>query len=93
MNLNNFLQENLLKCFNAMQEMVINEISESIVDTVSSSSTRTPVCVLDCNCTKSESESTTSTTAATAMPEKREIKRRKLNGFCSVQISQIQPSG
>ncbi|XVF25926.1 hypothetical protein REPUB_Repub13aG0255800 [Reevesia pubescens] len=78
-------KENLLKCFNAMQEMVINEMSESIVDTVSSSSTRrTPISVLDCQCTKSESQSTISTMVSTAtMPEKREIKRRKLNGFCS----------
>ncbi|XWS12756.1 hypothetical protein CRYUN_Cryun37aG0117500 [Craigia yunnanensis] len=75
-------KENLLKCFNVMQEMVINQISESIVDTVSSSSTRTPINVLDCHCTKSESGSTTSTTAAIAMPEKREIKRRKLNQPC-----------
>ncbi|XWS18278.1 hypothetical protein CRYUN_Cryun32bG0030100 [Craigia yunnanensis] len=58
-------KENLLKCFNVMQEMMINES------------------VLDCHCTKSETESTTCTTAATAMPEKREIKRRKLNGYCS----------
>ncbi|XVE87912.1 hypothetical protein DITRI_Ditri19aG0026500 [Diplodiscus trichospermus] len=68
-------KENLLKCFNVMQEMVINETSESIVDT----STRTPVTVLDCHCNKSESESSSSTMAAIAMPEKREIKRRKLN--------------
>ncbi|XP_021294402.1 putative cyclin-D6-1 isoform X2 [Herrania umbratica] len=90
-------KESLLKCFNATQEMVANQISESIVDTVSSSSTRTPLSVLDCHGTRAESESTTSTTAATAMAEKREIKRRKLNGFCSesnrVQISQIQPCG
>ncbi|XP_022777376.1 putative cyclin-D6-1 [Durio zibethinus] len=90
-------KENLLKCFNAMQEMVINEMSESIVDTVSSSSIRTPINVLDCHCNKSESESSTSNMAATAMPGKREIKRRKLNGFCSesnrVKISQIQPCG
>lgn len=77
-----------------MQEMVINESSElSVVDTVSSSSTRTPISVLDCHCTKSESESSTTM----AVPEKREIKRLKLTGFCSesntVQISQIQPCG
>ncbi|EOY28467.1 D6-type cyclin isoform 2 [Theobroma cacao] len=90
-------KESLLKCFNATQDMVVNQISESIVDTVSSSSTRTPLSVLDCHCTKAESESTTSTMGATAMAEKREIKRRKLNDFCSestrVQISQIQPFG
>ncbi|GMI82394.1 Cyclin D6;1 [Hibiscus trionum] len=69
-----------LKCFNAMREMVNNE---SMVDVVSSSSTRTPISVLDCHCNKSESESTNSTVAATVTPENREIKRRKLNGFCS----------
>ncbi|XVE51233.1 hypothetical protein DITRI_Ditri02bG0023300 [Diplodiscus trichospermus] len=91
-------KEKLLNCFNAMQEMVIKGTSESIEDMASSSSTRTPISVLDCHCcTKAESEGTTSTMAASAMPEKREIKRRKLNGFCSesnrVQISQIQPCG
>ncbi|XVF87600.1 hypothetical protein PTKIN_Ptkin18bG0133000 [Pterospermum kingtungense] len=89
-------KENLLKCFNEMQEMVIKETSESVVDTVSSSSTRTPISVLDCHCNKSESESTT-TSSTMEVPEKREIKRRKLTGFCSesskVQISQIQPCG
>ncbi|XP_022724114.1 putative cyclin-D6-1 [Durio zibethinus] len=88
-------KENLLKCFNVMQEMVINEISKAIVDTVSSSSTSSLIRVLYCHCTKSESESNTITMAATAMPEKREIKHRKLNRFCSesdrVKISQIQP--
>ncbi|GMI71987.1 hypothetical protein HRI_000868000 [Hibiscus trionum] len=33
-------KENVLKCFNAMLEMVVNEKNESIVDTVSSLSTR-----------------------------------------------------
>ncbi|KAE8707503.1 D6-type cyclin isoform 5 [Hibiscus syriacus] len=71
-------QEMMLKCFNVMQEMVNNEVSESMVDVVSSSSTRTPISVLDCHCNKSESESTNSTMAATVTPE-----RRELNGFCS----------
>ncbi|GMI91501.1 Cyclin D6;1 [Hibiscus trionum] len=75
-------KEMVLNCFNAMQEMVENEVSESMVDVVSSSSTRIPISVLDCHCNKSESESTNnSTTAATVPPENREIKRRKLNGF------------
>ncbi|KAK8580721.1 hypothetical protein V6N12_070976 [Hibiscus sabdariffa] len=70
-------KEMVMKCFNAMQEMVNKEFM------VSSSSTRTPISVLDCHCNKSESESTNSTMAATLTPENREIKRRKLNGFCS----------
>ncbi|XP_039049028.1 putative cyclin-D6-1 isoform X2 [Hibiscus syriacus] len=89
-------KEMVLKCFDAMQEMVNNEVSESMVDVVTSSSTRTPISVLDCHCNKSESESTiNSTAAATVTPENREIKRRKLNGFCResnmMNISQIQP--
>ncbi|EOY28474.1 D6-type cyclin isoform 9 [Theobroma cacao] len=91
------VETSILSCEYVNKDMVVNQISESIVDTVSSSSTRTPLSVLDCHCTKAESESTTSTMGATAMAEKREIKRRKLNDFCSestrVQISQIQPFG
>ncbi|KAK8488228.1 hypothetical protein V6N11_047167 [Hibiscus sabdariffa] len=79
-------KEMVLKCFNALQEMVNNEASESMVDVVSSSSTRIPVSVLDCHCNKSESESTNSTTAATVTPENREIKRRKLNGFFAEKV-------
>ncbi|GMI93363.1 Cyclin D6;1 [Hibiscus trionum] len=94
-------KENVLKCFNAMLEMVIDETSESTVDTVSSSGTRTPVSVLDCHCTKTETESTTTSTMAAAIatvPEKKDMKpSRKLIGFCSkskrVKISQIQPCG
>ncbi|KAK8476707.1 hypothetical protein V6N11_082022 [Hibiscus sabdariffa] len=93
-------KENVLKCFNATLEMVIHETSGSIVDTVSSSGTRTLVSVLDCHCTKSETESTTTSMAAAiaTVPEKKDIKRSsKSIGFCSeskrVKISQIQPCG
>ncbi|KAL4335599.1 hypothetical protein GQ457_07G028670 [Hibiscus cannabinus] len=79
-------KEMVLKCFNALQEMVNNEASESMVDVVSSSSTRIPVSVLDYHCNKSESESINSTTAATVTPENREIKRRKLNGFFAEKV-------
>ncbi|KAK8585270.1 hypothetical protein V6N13_139204 [Hibiscus sabdariffa] len=78
-------KEMVLKCFNAMQEMVNKEFMVSS----SSTSTRTPISILDCHCNKSESESTNSTMAATLTPENREIKRRKLNGFCS-QTSQMK---
>ncbi|MBA0864807.1 hypothetical protein Goshw_006375 [Gossypium schwendimanii] len=89
-------EEKVMECFNEMQEMVNNEMSESIVDMVSSSSSmRTPVSVLDCHCSKSENEGTNSTMAATVTPENREIKRRKLKGFCNqsstMKISQFQP--
>ncbi|PPD86899.1 hypothetical protein GOBAR_DD16169 [Gossypium barbadense] len=88
-------EEKVMECFNEMQEMVNNEMRESIVDMVSSSSSmRTPVSVLDCHCSKSENEGTNSTMAATVTPENREIKRRKLKGFCNqsstMKISQFQ---
>ncbi|GKV30869.1 hypothetical protein SLEP1_g39641 [Rubroshorea leprosula] len=85
-------KENLLTCFNAMQEMVINEGNESALDSVSS--TGTPLSILEWPCRKAESQSTTTTTSATVMPGNRESKQRKINGFCSesnrVQTSQIQ---
>ncbi|KAK8484508.1 hypothetical protein V6N11_021491 [Hibiscus sabdariffa] len=91
---------NVLKCFNAMLEMAINETSELIVDTMSSSGTRTPVSVSDCHSTKSEIESTTTTMVAAiaTVPEKKDMKcSHKLIGFCSeskrVKISQIEPCG
>ncbi|KAK5792086.1 putative cyclin-D6-1 [Gossypium arboreum] len=75
-------EEKLLICFNAVMEMVINEM-----DTISTSSTVTPISVLDCHCNKSETE----------MSEKKGIKRHKLIGFCSeskrVKMSHIQPCG
>ncbi|KAG4178083.1 hypothetical protein ERO13_A10G019300v2 [Gossypium hirsutum] len=75
-------EEKLLICFNAVMEMVINEMY-----TISTSSTVTPISVLDCHCNKSETE----------MSEKKGIKRHKLIGFCSeskrVKMSHIQPCG
>ncbi|KDP20866.1 hypothetical protein JCGZ_21337 [Jatropha curcas] len=68
-------REKLEKCFNAVQEMVEMEWSESILDTVSS--TRTPLSVLDRHCTKSSSASETTSISASALPEKRDTKRRK----------------
>ncbi|KAE8664498.1 hypothetical protein F3Y22_tig00112762pilonHSYRG00125 [Hibiscus syriacus] len=72
--------------------------SESIVDTVLSSSERTPVSVLDRPCTKSEITTSTMDAAIATVPEKRDSKRgRKFVGYCSeskrVKISQIQPCG
>ncbi|XP_031276309.1 putative cyclin-D6-1 [Pistacia vera] len=86
-------KENLLQCFDTMQEMVAMEAHESVMDTMSS--TGTPISVLDCKCTKSASEKmdSSSSTTATFRPEKREIKRRKISGFCSesrFQLSRIQ---
>ncbi|KAL5774635.1 hypothetical protein ACOSP7_012192 [Xanthoceras sorbifolium] len=82
-------KENLLKCFDTMQEMMEIEGFDSM-----SSSTITPVGVLDYKCSKSSvSETTTTITASVMPPEKREIKRRKTNGFCSenkFQLSRIQ---
>ncbi|KAJ0081118.1 hypothetical protein Patl1_10920 [Pistacia atlantica] len=86
-------KENLLQCFDTMQEMVAMEAHESVMDTMSS--TGTPISVLDYKCTKSASEKmdSSSSTTATFRPEKREIKRRKISGFCSeskFQLSRIQ---
>lgn len=80
-------KEKLLNCFNAIQEMVINEGNES-------SSTRTPLSILDWPCRKTESQSQSkSSTITSNSAEKREAKRRKMNGFfCEskrVQVSQI----
>ncbi|KAK0578873.1 hypothetical protein LWI29_017597 [Acer saccharum] len=88
-------QGKLLKCFDTMQEMV--EMEEGFDSMSMSSSTRTPVSVLDYKCSSksSVSQRTTATTAMAAVmpPEKRETKRRKTNGFCSenrFQLSRIQ---
>ncbi|KAK1556580.1 hypothetical protein Q3G72_008080 [Acer saccharum] len=88
-------KEKLLKCFDTMQEMV--ELEEGFDSMSMSSSTRTPVSVLDYKCSSksSVSQRTTATTAMAAVmpPEKRETKRRKTNGFCSenrFQLSRIQ---
>ncbi|XP_044495845.1 putative cyclin-D6-1 [Mangifera indica] len=86
-------KENLLECFETMQEMVAMEVQESVIDAMSS--TRTPVSVLDYKFSKSASEKIDSnrTTTATFRPEKRDIKRRKKSGFSSeskFQLSRIQ---
>ncbi|KAH9796664.1 putative cyclin-D6-1 [Citrus sinensis] len=86
-------KEDLSKCYDTVQEMVEMDGCESILDTLSSS--RTQFSVVDYKCTKSESQQITnsSITTTTMMPEKREIKRRKMNGFCSegeFQLSRIQ---
>ncbi|XP_061978101.1 putative cyclin-D6-1 isoform X2 [Populus nigra] len=73
-------KETLLSCFNAVQEMEEMEWYESMLDTMSC--TRTPLSVLDRQCTKSESE-TTSTTSITNGSTVPEIKRRRLNGHSS----------
>ncbi|GMN50941.1 hypothetical protein TIFTF001_020087 [Ficus carica] len=78
--------ENLLTCFNLMQEMVaMMQGYISNLDTLSS--TRTPVSVLERKFTNSESEisTTTGSTAEcdTSISEKEENKRRKLNRPCS----------
>ena len=73
--------------------MVEMDGCESILDTLSSSITQ--FSVVDYKCAKSESQQITNSgiTTTTMMPEKREIKRRKINGFCSegeFQLPRIQ---
>ncbi|KAF5475578.1 hypothetical protein F2P56_007372 [Juglans regia] len=77
-------KENLMKCFNGMQEMVVEvERCESTLDTVAS--TRTPVSVLDRGCTHWECENINNMSNNTVGTENRDTKRRKLNAWCLLQ--------
>lgn len=81
------MQENLLKCFNQMQEMVaMMQVYSSNCDTFSS--IKTPMSVLERNkfaSSESENSSTVTSTAQcdTIISEKEDNKRRKLNGPCN----------
>jgi hypothetical protein len=80
-----------MNCFNVLQEMVVvvmMEGYESMVD--AESSTRIPLSVLDRRCTKWEFKNI-ATTGTAVRPDKRDIKRCKMNGVCC-QIKQIQQS-
>lgn len=85
------LQENLLQCSNAMQDIVIDGY-ESVFDMVSSSVT--PVNVLDQQFSSTESEKTNGTISGSSTSRsERDIKRRRIIGYCdnlTVQISRIQ---
>lgn len=85
------LQDNLLQCYNAMQDIVIDGY-ESVFDMVSSSVT--PVNVLDQQFSSTESEKTNGTiTSSSTSRSERDIKRRRIIGYCdnlTVQISRIQ---
>lgn len=85
------LQENLLQCSNAMQDIVIDGY-ESVFDMVSSSVT--PVNVLDQQFSSTESERTNGTISGSSTSRsERDIKRRRIIGYCdnlTVQISRIQ---
>jgi cyclin D6 len=78
------LQENLLQCYNAMQEIAMDGY-RSQFDMVSSSDT--PVNVLDQHFSSSESEKTNGTieTISTNISNKiwaeKDIKRRKISAF------------
>ncbi|XP_062087370.1 putative cyclin-D6-1 [Humulus lupulus] len=89
--------ENLLKCFNMMQEMVAMQGYVSNSDTLSG--TRTPMSVLEREITNSEGENSMATTTSSAqicvtspMVDKDDNKRRKLNGLCSSSSSRFQLS-
>jgi cyclin D6 len=80
-----------MKCFNLLREMVVMVVEEgyqSMLD--AESSTRTPLSVLDRRFTKWECQNIT-TAHTTVGSEKRDIKRRKMNGV-SYQMKQIQQS-
>ncbi|XP_010268904.1 PREDICTED: putative cyclin-D6-1 [Nelumbo nucifera] len=84
-------KENLFDCCKVMQDVVIDGYG-SAFDIVSSSDT--PDNVLDQQYSSTESEKTGSTIATTVIrAAERDIKRRKINDFCSdntFQLSQIQ---
>ncbi|KAF4386930.1 hypothetical protein F8388_006885 [Cannabis sativa] len=96
LNCQHIKSENLLKCYNMMQEMVLMQGYGSNLDT--SSSTRTPMSVLEREITNSDGENSMSMSIATAtttttssaqicvtssMVDKDDNKRRKLNGVCN----------
>ncbi|KAJ4729922.1 Cyclin [Melia azedarach] len=94
-------KENMLQCYNAMEDIISMEgYYESGFDTVSSSDT--PVNVLDRRFSSSESDKTSvittttntiTTTNTTKLSPERDTKRRKVSGYCnnrSIQLSQIQ---
>lgn len=98
-------KENLLRCYNAMQDTSMDDEYESEIDLESRS--YTPVNVLDCRVSSSESDKTnvtttdtkatssssdSSTTSSKLSPE-RDTKRRKLSSHRnnhSIQLSQTQ---
>ncbi|XVE49824.1 hypothetical protein DITRI_Ditri01bG0113000 [Diplodiscus trichospermus] len=86
-------KENMLECYNSMQE-IAKEGYESIFDMVSSSNT--PVNVLDQHFSSSESETTNgivTTATSITLRRERDIKRRKINdnrNNQSVHLSQVQ---
>uniref|UniRef100_A0A2N9IYT7 B-like cyclin n=1 Tax=Fagus sylvatica TaxID=28930 RepID=A0A2N9IYT7_FAGSY len=82
--------EKLLQCYSAMQDIVIDGY-ESVFDMVSSSVT--PVNVLDQQFSSAESEKTNAIITSSTLRSERDIKRRRIIGYCdnlTVQISRIQ---
>ncbi|KAJ8761675.1 hypothetical protein K2173_004451 [Erythroxylum novogranatense] len=70
-------KDKLLQCFNAVQEMVGLEWYQDIT-----SSSISPLSVLDRHCRKSKSETTNTTTFSSAeLPQERAIKRRRIDGY------------
>ncbi|KAJ1386805.1 Cyclin-like [Sesbania bispinosa] len=72
--------ENMLQCYNVIQDIAIEEQNESVLNAVSSSDT--PVNVLDHHFLSSESEITNGITVDASSPQRQEkyIKRRKITG-------------
>lgn len=79
----NKLQGSLEGCLGVIQDMVL-EGYELTADAVSTS-TKTPISVMERHCTTSESENTVVT-------ERDSVKRRKLNGCCNDQLFQLSQS-
>ncbi|GMY09997.1 putative cyclin-D6-1 [Fagus crenata] len=83
-------KEKLLQCYSAMQDIVIDGY-ESVFDMVSSSVT--PANVLDQQFSSAESEKTNAIITSSTLRSERDIKRRRIIGYCdnlTVQISRIQ---
>ncbi|VVA34808.1 PREDICTED: putative cyclin-D6-1 [Prunus dulcis] len=75
-------KESLFKCLTLVQEMIVNEGYESMLETLSCT-TRTAMSVVDRQLTKSD-QSQNTYTSSTIIAEKRDSKRRRLNGtLCS----------
>ncbi|KAJ1383183.1 Cyclin-like [Sesbania bispinosa] len=73
-------KENMLRCYNVIQDIATEEQNESVLNAVSSSDT--PVNVLDHHFLSSESEITNGITVDASSPQRQEkdLKRRKITG-------------
>lgn len=85
------VQESMLKCYNVLQDVGMEEEEyECVINAVSSSGT--PVNVLDHHFLSSESEETNAngiTVAASTLGQEKDLKRRKINDYGNNQTVQV----